>query len=157
MMSNNMLNELELEFAKEPKGEGSLSFHVAQDPDIFSKGPGSYIGFDLHPEDLDALYFEGLRVPRWESIKADNVDQQRALYMESYEKIMATYPLIGRISDLDQRVSYKPEEVLNLRGECDSVISDTTEPKAIRALQKLTIAVNKAVEQKSGLVLIPSY
>ena len=99
---------------------------LAPDPDTFSKSSDaseSYIGFDLRPEDLDALYFEGLRVPRWESIKADSVDQQRALYMESYEKIIATYPLVGRISDLDQRVSYKPEEVLNLRGECNSVLS----------------------------------
>jgi hypothetical protein len=161
-MSNDMSqwSELELEFAKEVRGEGSLSFHLARDPSTFSKqgdGHESYVGFDFHPEDLDALYFEGLQVPRWDSIKAENLEQHRALYMESYQKIIEVYPLTGRISELDRRISYTPEEVLKLREECDSVLSNTTEPKAIKALQKLTIAVNKAIEQKMGMVLLPSH
>lgn len=143
------LTEVELELVGEDKGEGSLSpFAVGDNEKI-------YIGYDVHPQDIEALYFEGLQLPRWESIKAESVAQQTEIYQESFQKVTADYPLISRVSDTDQKVTYTPEEVLQLREECERVLDKTNDPKAVRASQKFYIACNKAAEQQLGLSLIP--
>ncbi|MEP6902486.1 MAG: hypothetical protein ABJA66_12095 [Actinomycetota bacterium] len=146
------IGELEQEFSQELRGYGSLSVNLAGD----SAESREYIGYDIRPEDIEALYFEGIGIPRWESIKADNVDQQLELYNESMQKIMADYPQIGRVSDTDRAVEYTPEEVSQLHKECEVVLKVASDPKAIKALQKFAIACHKAAENHQGLTLIPS-
>jgi len=92
------ISELEQEFSQELRGYGSLSLNLRG----ASADERDYLGYDIRPEDVEAIYFEGIGIPRWETIKADTVDQQVALYNESMQKIMADYPLIGRVSDTDQ-------------------------------------------------------
>jgi len=146
------IDELEQEFSQELRGYGSLSLNLTG----ASADDRDYLGYDVRPEDIEAIYFEGIGIPRWESIKADTVDEQLELYNEAMQKIMADYPLIGRVSDTDQRVEYTSEEVSELRQECEKVLETANHPQAIKALQKLAIACLKAAEHQKGLLLIPS-
>lgn len=154
-MSNDYLSqigELEQEFTQELKGYGSLSPYLVGE----SADDREYLGYDIRPEDIEALYFEGIGTPRWESIKADSVDRQIELYNESMQKIMAAYPLIGRVNDTDQKVGFTPEEVSRLRRECDEVLETASNPRAVKALQKFAITCHRAAEQNKGLLLLPS-
>jgi len=154
-MNNDYLSqssELEQEFAEELKGYGSLSPNLVGD----SADDKEYVGYDIRPEDIEALYFEGIGVPRWESIKADSVEQQLEIYNESMKERMADYPLIQRVSDTDQKVEYTPDEVSQLRAECEKVLETAADPKAVKASQKFAIACYKASERQKGLLLIPS-
>ena len=145
------ISKLEEEFKQELKGNGSLSPHIT---DGVSKGE-SYVGFDIHPEDVEALFFEGIGVPRWESIKAESVEEQEKLYMQEYEGLMSKYPLIGRANDTEQQAVYKSDEVPALVQECEKVLAATANPKAVRALHKFIISGTKAAEKKSGLEFNP--
>lgn len=154
-MSNEYLSridELEQEFTQEVKGYGSLSVNLMGD----SADEKEYLGYDVRPEDIEALYFEGIGTPRWESIEADSVDKQLEIYHQSMKEKMADYPLIGRVSDTDQRVEYSLEEVSQLQTECDKVLETAAAEKAVKAAQKFAIACHKAAEQQKSLMLIPS-
>jgi len=154
-MNNNYLSQiedLEHEFTQELKGYGSLSLSMVGD----SADDNENLGYDIRPEDIEALYFEGIGTPRWDSIEADNVEQQLEIYNQSMKERMANYPLIGRVSDTDQRVEYTPGEISQLRAECETVLETAADPKAVKALQKFAIACHKASEQQKGLLLIPN-
>lgn len=154
------LSEVESEFMQEGQGSGSLATYAVRDTANFSKDAardeGFYIGYDIHPENIEALYFEGLQLPRWESIKAESIAEKTEIYQKSFQKSIADYPLISRVSDTDVKVIYAPEEVSQLREECGRVLDNTNDAKAVVALQKFYIACNKAVENQMGLLLIPS-
>ena len=154
------LAERESEFAGEGRGEGSLSPFIVQETTGFSKSAlregEFYIGFDIHPEDIEALYFEGLKLPRWESIPGDDVAEKQAIYHKSLAECTANYPLIGRVNDTDQRVKFTPEETAGLRQECETLLNGADSGKAIKALQKFYIACDKAAGRQMGLILIPS-
>lgn len=154
------LSEVENEFTQEGQGSGSLAVYAVRDTADFSKNmppdEGFYIGYDIHPENIEALYFEGLQLPRWESIEAESIAEQTEIYQKSFQKSIADYPLISRVSDTDLKVAYLSEEVNQLREECRRVLDITNDAKAVAALQKFYIACNKAAEQQMGLLLIPS-
>lgn len=143
------MSDLEREFHEEQKGEGSLSIHITgSDPE--------YIGYDINPEDVEALYFEGIGVPRWETLQAGTTEQKIALYWEEFNKRMDVLPLIGRMRDTDEALEYSAAEVTQLAAECDTVSGSTTDAKALRALQKISIAASRAAEANGGLELKPS-
>ena len=98
-------SDLLQQFIMEQKGEGSLSIFLADGAE------NSYVGYDVNPEDIEALYFEGIGVPRWESIQADDIEQQTAIYWEQFNERMDKLPLIGRVRDTGERVEYKSGEV----------------------------------------------
>lgn len=154
------LNELEIEFTKEMKGEGSLSPYAARNPANYLRGSseeeGFNIGYDIHLENLEALYFDGLKLPRWEDTAGETVAEKQASYQESFNKVTSAYPLISRVSDTDERVAYTPEEIPQLREECERLLTNTSDSKAARAIQKFIIACNKAAEQQMGLLLVPT-
>ncbi len=145
------ISELEQEFTKELRGYGSLTVNLSGASD-----DQEYLGYDIRPEDIEALYFEGIGVPRWETIKADSVDRQIERYNESMQKVMADYPLIGRANDTDKKVEYTPAEVSSLREECDRVLETATDPKAVHSLRKVAVACHRAGDDQKGLVLIPN-
>jgi hypothetical protein len=155
------LSEVESDFIKEDKGEGSLSVYAVRDTAAsfskFAAREESFsVGYDIHPLDIEALYFEGIKLPRWESIKADNTDQQLEIYNKSFNRIKADFPLISRVSDTDVTVKYTPEEISPLQAECEKVLDSADDAKAIRAVQKFYIACNKAGENQFGIMLIPN-
>lgn len=143
------LAELEAEFAREQKGQGSLSPYISGSPSA------RYVGFDIHPEDIEALFFEGIGVPRWASIEAADLDEQNAIYMERYNEVMAQFPQIGRANDTFEGSAFLAEDIGPMLAECDKIIASTTSPKAVRAAKKFVIAGNKAAAEKAGLELRP--
>lgn len=145
------LSELELEFQNEVKGGGSLSPHVVDATEQI------YVGYDINPEDIEALFFDGIGVPRWASIVADSVDQQNAIYMERYNDVMAKYPMIGRANDTYEGTEYTAAEVATLLAECEAIKAASSDDKAIRAVNKFSIAGNKASEKQAALSLTPSH
>jgi hypothetical protein len=144
------ISDLEREFTNEQKGEGSLSVYLTNGDQL------DYLGYDINPEDVEAIYFEGIGVPRWESLQADTVEQQTALYWERFNAQMDNYPLIGRMRDTDERVEYSAAEVPALTAECERISTDSSHPKALRAIQKISIAAGRAAEKAAGLNLKPS-
>jgi hypothetical protein len=144
------IGDLEREFISEQKGEGSLSAFLT-DGDT-----SEYVGWNVNPEDLEAIYFEGIGVPRWESLQADTVEAQTALYWERFNALMDPLPMIGRMRDTDEKIDYSPDEVQQLLGECDEILLAAKDAKAKRSVQKLSLAAAKAMENKSGLRFSPS-
>lgn len=142
------LAELEQEFINEQKGEGSLS--------IFLNGSDGleYLGFDINPEDIEALYFEAIGIPRWESLEADSVEEQTALYWERFNEVMGPFPLIGRIRDTDETVDYDSDTITRLNDEIGRVVPSSA--KAERAVAKYRIAAGRAAERGGGLRFKPS-
>ena len=143
------ISDIEREFQNEQKGEGSLSVHI-------SGSNPEYLGYDINPEDVEALYFEGVGVPRWETLQADTNEQKIALYWEKFNERMDSLPLIGRMRDTDEALEYSAAEIPQLAAECETVSRSTTDAKALRALQKISIAANLAAESNGGLELKPS-
>lgn len=143
-------SEVELSFINEQKGEGSLSLFVV------SAAGKEYLGWDVNPEDIEALYFEGIGVPRWESLQAENVEQQTAMYWERFNERMAGYPMIGRVRDTDVKVSFEAEELSALIDECERVAGSTSNDKALRAAQKFSLAAARAQSAGAALGLSPS-
>lgn len=143
------IDELAQEFTQELKGYGSLSVNIGDEADK------QYLGYDVRPEDIEALYFEGIGTPRWESIEADTVAEQMEIYNRSMKEKMADYPQIGRVSDTDARVEYSPEQVAALQAECDNVLEFADNEKAVKAAQKFAIACHKAAGRQIGVLLLP--
>lgn len=148
-MSDETLKDLEAEFGREEKGPGSLSPHITDGSET------SYVGYDIHPENVEALFFEGIGVPRWDSIKADSFEQQEVLYMAQYTDVMAKYPMIARANDTFHHVEYTAAEVVQLLEECERILAGTSDPKVITAVRKFLLAGSKAAEGQVGLNLNP--
>ena len=142
---------LEEQFMLEPKSEGSLSLFIA------SEDGSSYIGWDINTQDIEALYFEGIGVPRWESLTAETVEEQTALYWKRFNERMDGFPLLGRTRDTDVDVEYTSAEVPQLIAECESIRAATSNAKALRALQKILLAASRAAALDAGFNLKPSH
>ena len=139
------LTRLAEEFSQELQGEGSLSPKVGN----------AYIGFDIHPDDVEAIFFNGIGVPRWASIEIEDLDEHNAAYTELYNAAMAKYPLIGRANDTMVRANYSRSEIAELLSECNTLIENSTDEKATRAAKKLLIAAMKAEASNAPLTLSP--
>lgn len=153
------MSNLEIEFTQELRGEGSLSLHLIRNQSDAGREPytkETYIGYDIRPEDLEALYFEGLGVPRWESIEGDNIERKQKIYWEQFNQSLSPYPLIAQVRDTDQKVEYNSDAVAKLREEFAQLLTKISDPKAIKAAQKFTIACDKAAANHAGLALVPS-
>lgn len=139
------LTKLEMEFAQELQGEGSLVPKVGN----------TYAGFDIHPEDIESIFFDGIGVPRWASIESDDLDEHKAIYMERYNESMAKFPLIARANDTMVSSNYSRAEIAQLVAECRSLIDSSADQKATRATKKLLIAAMQAEAKNSPLTLSP--
>lgn len=148
-LDENNISELEKEFREEGKGSGSSS------PYIVGASEQVFVGYDIHPENIEALFFEGIGVPRWESIKADSVEEQEKLYMELYNGLMAKFPMLGRANDTESESGFSADEIPALLAECNHLIEASASEKAVRAAQKFAVAATKAAAENGGLVLKP--
>ncbi|MDI1243373.1 MAG: hypothetical protein PSX80_15780 [bacterium] len=139
------LTKLEAEFTQELQGEGSLAPKVGN----------TYVGFDIHAEDIESIFFDGIGVPRWASIEIEDLDEHNAAYMERYNAALAKFPLIGRANDTMVKANYSRAEIAGLLTECNTLIESSTDEKAARAAKKLLIAAMKAQESNAPLTLSP--
>lgn len=71
-----------------------------------------------------------------------------------FQKSIAEYPMLGRIWDTYIDVSYQPEEIPQLRGECLRVKASTSNTVALRGLDKLIAACDEALKDSLGLSLL---
>jgi len=78
------------------------------------------------------------------------------MYWDRFNECMAKFPLIGRVRDVDVRVEYADAEIPALIDECRGISCSTDNAKALRSLEKVSIAANRAVEKQAGLNLKPS-
>jgi len=141
----NELAKLAEEFSQELQGEGSLSPKVGN----------TYVGFDIHPDDVEAIFFDGIGVPRWASIEIEDLDEHNAVYMERYNAAMARFPLIGRANDTMVGANYSRAEIAALVGECQALIAGSDDQKTGRAVKKLLIAAYQAEAKNAPLTLSP--
>ena len=139
------LTKLAEEFSQELQGEGSLSPKVGN----------TYVGFDIHPEDVESIFFDGIGVPRWASIEIEDLDEHNAVYMERYNAAMAKFPLIGRANDTMVGANYSRAEIAGLLAECHGLIDSSADEKATRATKKLLIAATQAEANNAPLTLSP--
>lgn len=144
------LSQLEQEFVNEQKGEGSLSIFLNGNEGL------EYLGYDLNPEDIEALYFEAIGIPRWESLEADSVEKQTELYWERFNEVMGPFPQVGRIRDTDETVDYGTDSIGALSEEIGRAEASASTPKAIKAVKKYQVALMRASEKGGGLVFKPS-
>ena len=68
--------------------------------------------------------------------------------------INSRYPKLGRIWDTYIDVSYQPQEVGHLRDACLRVKASTSNPVALKGLDKLIAACNEALSGGLGLSLV---
>ncbi len=152
------VNGLEGSFVEEGRGNGSLHPRVVRDPVNFWEGGACEddfsVGYDFHPNDFEALYYEALGVPRWEDISAQGFEEQDELCYKGFVEHTLAYPLLNRINDMYQDAAYSAEEVLLLRDQCRELQASIVNEQASRALSKIILACDKATEKEMGLLFI---
>jgi hypothetical protein len=149
-MTDEEIKALEAEFKNEQTGPGSYS------PNITGGDEKKYVGFDIHPEDIESVFFGGIGVPRWETIQGDSPEEQEAAYGKLYTECMARFPMFARANDTYERADYTAEEVSKLIGECQTLL-ESADAKTGRAARKFLIAATRAQEAAAGLRLMPNF
>jgi hypothetical protein len=149
-MTDEEIKALEAEFKNEQTGPGSYS------PNIASGDDKKYVGFDIHPEDIESVFFGGIGVPRWETIQGDSPEAQEAAYNKLYTECMAKFPMLARANDTYERADFTADEVSKLIEECQSLLG-SADAKTDRAVQKFHIAATRAQEAAAGLMLMPNF
>jgi hypothetical protein len=96
----------------------------------------------LHAKDRDP-FVHGEAIDKWR-------ERQRVRFQES----IPDYPMLGRIWDTYIDVSYQPEEISHLRDECLRVKASTSNPVALRGLDKVIAACDEALKGGLGLSLL---
>lgn len=140
---------------------GRLSFFVVRDPKSFFEGlkqPDHYLDIDLTGDEWGALFYDVLKCPK-ATVEpfspGDDTEQWRERYRLKFQQVMPNYPLLGRIWDLYEYVSYRPKEIAQLREECLRIQDNTSNEKALAALTKLVTACDEASKNGSGLLFVP--
>ena len=103
----------------------------------------------------EALFCDVLEACPWVSdrslIAVDSEEQRRTKFV----KAVSDYPLLARVSDMYIYVTYKPEEIQQLRIECLNIEHNTANKNALLWLTKLREACEDALKINSGLLLVP--
>ena len=151
--------ELEREFVAEGWGNGSIHPYVVHDPINYWEGghhkDDFYVGFDFHWGDWEALFWGALNAAGRDGyIQGEDINEFHERNRRKFQESISEYPLLGRIFDRYEDVVYEAEEVNQLRDECLRAREGTNHAGAIKALNKLTLACNKASGHVLGLRLI---
>jgi len=102
-----------------------------------------------------ALFKDALHVKdRDPFIPGEATDKWRERQRVRFQKSILEYPMLGRIWDTYIDVSYRPEEIPQLRDECLRVKASTSNPVALRGLDKLIAACDEALKESLGLSLL---
>ncbi len=146
-------------YVAEGWGNGSLHPHVVRNPENYWNGGHSeddfYVGFDFHYWDWEALFAGVLNCPEWEPyVEGEDIMEREKREYARFQQCTSDYPLLGRIFDMYQDAEYRADEVSQLREQCLRLQSRTNHAEGWRALAKLILACDKALERKLGLLLI---
>lgn len=137
-------------------GNGSLHMCLVRDPKNWrgvEQTDGFYMELDFHGSDWDALFIDVLGFPGWdEYVEGDDVFELHERNRKKFERTIPEYPMLARIFDMYEDYQFAPDEVLELREECERVKLTTSNPGARKALRKLILASNEATKRGFHLV-----
>jgi hypothetical protein len=109
----------------------------------------------LDGAEWSALFRDALRTKDREPLVAgEDLDKWRERQRVLFQESIAEYPMLGRIWDTYIDVNYQPEEISQLRDECLRVKANTSNPVALRGLDKLVAACDEALKGTLGLSLL---
>ncbi len=83
----------------------------------------------------------------------DDINEWTEKHRIRFQGSIPNYPMLGRIWDTYIDVSYHPEEMSQLRDECLRVKATTSNPVALRGLDKLIHGCDEAIKYGLGLQL----
>jgi hypothetical protein len=98
------------------------------------------------------LFHDALRVQVGEPFEpGEELDEFNFRKKTKFQESLPSYPMLGRIWDTYIDVNYEPQEIYRLRDECLLVKASTSQPVALRGLEKLIAACDEAIELGLGL------
>ena len=152
-------DEMERQFVAEGWGNGSLHPRVVHNPMHYWDGGQSendfYVGFDFHRHDWEALFWTALNAARLdEYVQGEDIIQYHERNRQKFEDSIPDYPFLGRIFDMYEDAVYEASEVEPLRNECVKAQGASNDERSIRALSKVMLACDKAIERNLGLLFI---
>lgn len=130
-----------------------LDLMLRRDPNEWDGKTDRHTDLMLYGRGWEVLFFEVLGCPNTEFLEGDDYDTWYEYWEEKFREAIPEYPLLGRISDYYQDVWYAPDELTQLRNECQSVLIKTHDKDAIEALETLLAGCNKAQQSNLGLFL----
>lgn len=136
---------------------GSLDFYIVPNVEgwhgSLNEG-GRNLGIKFNGADWEALFLDALRCPEPEPyVQGENIDEYERRSKRNFQQAISKYPMLSRIWDLYEDVTYTPEEAKQLREECIEIQPTTTDPRVSRALAKLIYASDEALKTGYGLFL----
>lgn len=130
-----------------------LDFLLRRNPDDWDESTDRQTNLALGYPGWEALFFKVLGCPDTEFVEGTNPDTWRGYWEEKFLEAIPDYPMLGRISDYFRDVWYAPEELAQLRNECQSVRAETNDKDAIEGLDTLIAGCNEAQRNGLGLFL----
>lgn len=148
---------------RESEVAGGLAIFAMREPTFitFSRGLSGvdrYLDLRLNGDEWVALYLQVLRCPdagQVPKLLNEDIAEWHKRYGAKFQQAIPTHPMLARIYDLFSYVSYAPEEIEQLRGECVELEATTSNEKARSALAKMIAACNEASKLRVGLLFVP--
>jgi hypothetical protein len=132
---------------------GMLHIFVVRDAKRWRED-GRFLEIGFGPYDWESLFLDVLNCPAIESrAEGESYVEHLERYRKKFQHAIPNYPMLGRIWDIYEDVSYTPGEVKQLHEECLRVKTYTSHPDALRALRKLIFACDEALKVGQGLFL----
>lgn len=158
-MENENFDDLEREFIAEGRGNGWLHPALVPQPNDYwilrKHDQDVYLNFDFTDDDWSALYFGALHCSEREPyVQGEDIIERNNRWLVKFLTCCADYPMLGRISDMYEDAAFEANEVTELKKQCIYLRSTTNHEGAKRALAKLIIVCNKAIENQLGILLI---
>ena len=116
----------------------------------------TYLGIDLKAEEWAALFYEVLGCPdsgKYPYSPEESADQYEGRYRKLFQDAIPAYPMLARIWDMYTDVEYQPDEINQLRAECEQVKLVNSNLTASEWLGKLVSACDAAIQSGLGLYL----
>jgi hypothetical protein len=136
---------------------GNQSLILMLDPGgTWNYATDRHLGVDFIGPEWGALFYEVLDCPKPDEnsfVSGESVSAQHERYRLEFQQAMPSYPMLSRIWDTYIDVKYKPEEISQLRDECQTVKAGTDNLLALEGLNKLIYACDEALKQGLGLYM----
>lgn len=153
---------LEHEPEAAPKVAGGLRMVAMPnpDPEKFYREPSAnhYLHLDFETEEWEHLFYRVFDCPAATDepiIVGESEAEWEERFSRRFQQAVPEYPLLGRIWDMFIYVSYRPEEIEQLRAECLKAQAITGDEKARHGLSKILTACDEAAERGYGLLFVP--
>ena len=130
-----------------------LDLFLQRTPDDWNESTDRQTNLALDYASWEALFFKVLGCPDTERLEGESRDVFHNRYAQKFREAIPEYPLLGRISYFFADVWYAPEELTQLRNECQSVRNKANERDAIKGLDALIAGCNEAQQNNLGLFL----